>query len=124
VDKSGNSEPTPTATVAETIWSKDWCAKEPELAALAIEALQDRVGILEDYIKSKEPKPRKRRISKSPRGVLLSTLPPSTYFVLLRSGDKYRTSPSGWHRQYECGTDRVWKLHGASRVEVLTHKPI
>ena len=124
VDKSGNSEPTPTATVAETIWSKEWCAKEPVFAALAIEALQDRVRILEDYIKAKEPKPRKRLLSRNPEAVLLSTLPPSTYFILLRSNDKYRTSPSGWKRQYEVGTDRVWKLHGGSRVQVLTHKPI
>ena len=116
VDKSGQSEPTLTATVAETIWSKEWCAKEPALAALAIEALQDRVGILEDYIKAKEPKPRKKLLSRNPEAVLLNTLPPSTYFILLRSGDKYRTSPSGWKRQYEVGTDRVSKLHGASRV--------
>ena len=119
VDKSGNLEPTPTATVAETIWSKEWCAQEPELAALAIEALQDRVGILEDYIKSKEPKPRKRPISLDPKGVYLSSLPPSTYFVLLRSGDKYRTSGRSWRLQYKVGDEnRYCKLHGASRVRV------
>ena len=96
VDKSGNSEPTPTATVAETIWSKEWCAKEPELAALAIEALQDRVGILEDYIKAKEPKPRKRLLSRNPEAVLLSSLMPGTRFKLLRTGETYfMPSPSG-----------------------------
>ena len=120
VDKSGNSEPTPTATVAETIWSKEWCAKEPELAALAIEALQDRVGILEDYIKSKEPKPRKRRISLDPKGVYLSSLPPSINFILIRTGDKYYTSDKGWKFQYKLkGDGTVFFLHGSSRVKVL-----
>lgn len=122
VDKSGQSEPTPTATVAETIWSKEWCAQKPELAALAIETLQDRVGILEDYIKARDwkEKPRKRRISKDPKGVYLSSLPPSMPFILLRSGEKYLTSDRGWKFQHKPGDDgRVHFLHGASRVKVL-----
>ena len=36
------SDPAP-----EAIWSKQWCAKEPELAAKAIATLQDRVEFLE-----------------------------------------------------------------------------
>lgn len=124
VDKSGQSEPTLTATVAETIWSKEWCAKEPALAALAIEALQDRVGILEDYIKAKEPKPRKRLLSRNPDAVLLNTLLPNTTFILLRSGEMYRTHPHGWSQQQECGTDRICNLHGASRVMPLTFPSI
>lgn len=122
VDKSGQSEPTPTATVAETIWSKEWCAKEPELAALAIETLQDRVGILEDYIKARDwrEKPRKRRISQDPKGVYLSSLPPNTYFLLIRTGAKFRTSGRSWRIQYKLGDDnRAYNLHGASRVKVL-----
>jgi len=54
VDKSGNSEPTPTVTPVEAIWSLDWCAQEPELASMAIATLQDRVQTLEDYIKFRE----------------------------------------------------------------------
>lgn len=124
VDKSGNSEPTPTATVAETIWSKEWCAKEPELAALAIEALQDRVQILEDYIKGTEPKPRKRPLSNNPKAVMLSSLMPNTRFKLLRTGETYFTSGRSWRTHFKASTGNQAKLHGASRVQVLTHKPI
>ena len=122
VDKSGQSEPTPTATSVETIWSKEWCAQKPELAAIAIETLQDRVGILEDYINTREwgEKPRKRPISLDPKGVYLSTLPPSTYFLLIRTGAKFRTSGRGWRIQYMLGNDtKAFNLHGASRVKVL-----
>lgn len=128
MEKSGQSEPKQTATVAETIWSKEWCAQEPELASIAIAALQDRIGILEDYIKSREPvkqaeKPRKRRLSINSKAVLLSTLPPDTYFILLRTGEVYRTSKvDGLKVQYKVGEIKASHLHGCSRVELLHDK--
>ena len=127
VDKSGQSEPTLTATVAETIWSKEWCAKEPALAATAIATLQEKTQFLEDYIRIRgwrEEKSRKRVLSRNPDAVLLNTLLPNTTFILLRSGEMYRTSPSGWNQQQECGTDRICNLHGASRVMPLTFPSI
>ena len=128
VDKSGNSEPTPTATVAETIWSKEWCAKEPELAALAIEALQDRVGILEDHIRAQSWLEEKSRMlgkksSRVPMGVSLSKVPPNTYVRLLRTGEVYRTSDRGWAHLYHHKTNKTESLHGNHRVIVLGDKP-
>jgi len=129
VDKSGNSEPTPTATVAETIWSAQWCAQEPALAATAIATLQERVQCLEDYIQlrvwrdeTKPRKPRKRPISLDPKGVLLSTLPPNMLFILLRTGEKYKTSGRSWRLQYKLGDDdRTYNFHGASRVKAFPY---
>lgn len=121
VDKSGSTEPKPTvtyaqSTYAQTIWSKEWCAQEPALASAAIAALQDRVQILEDYIASRIDRPRKIRVSKNPKGVYLSTVPPNTYFKLLRTGEVFRTSPSGWKTQYQYKTNAAHHLHGGSRV--------
>jgi hypothetical protein len=127
VDKSGQSEPTPTATVAETIWSKEWCAQEPELAALAIEALQDRVGILEDHIRAQSWLEEKRRIlgkksSRVPMGVPLSTVPPNTSIKLLRTGQIYRTEQyRNW--VYNFTTSESEYFHGNHRVLILSDKP-
>lgn len=127
VDKSGNSEPTPTAIPVETIWSKDWCAKEPELAALAIEALQDRVGILEDHIRAQSWLEEKRRIlgkksSRVPMGVPLSTVPPNTRIKLLSTGQIYRTEQyRNW--VYNFTTKESEYFHGNHRVLILSDKP-
>lgn len=40
VDNSGSTEPKPTSTNAEEIWSVEYCRQHPEEAATAIKALQ------------------------------------------------------------------------------------
>jgi hypothetical protein len=127
VDKSGNSEPTPTATVAETIWSAQWCAQEPELASMAIATLQDRVQTLEDHIRVQSWLVEKNRIlgKKSSRvvmGVPLSTVPPNTRITLLRTGEFYRTEK---HRNwvFNLTTNQSEYFHGNHRVLILSDKP-
>ena len=123
-EKSGQPESTPSDTIVETIWSVAWCAENPQLAAIAIEALQDRVQILEDYIKGTEPKPRKRPLSNNPKAVMLSSLMPNTRFKLLRTGETYFTSGRSWRTHFKAKTGNQAKLHGSSRVEVLTQRQI
>jgi len=123
VGNSGQSEPALAAAPVETIWSADWCAKEPELASIAIATLQDRIGTLEDYIKAKEPKPRKQPMTYSPQSVRLSSLTPNTRFKLLRTGETYFTGES-WKAHFKASTGKKAKLHGLSHVVVLTQKLI
>ena len=127
VDKSGQSEPTPTATSVETIWSKEWCAQKPELAAMAIETLQDRVGILEDHIRVQSWLEEKRRMlgkksSRVPMGVPLSTVPPNTRIKLLSTGQIYRTEQyRNW--VYNLTTSESEYFHGNHRVLIMSDKP-
>jgi len=126
VDKSGNSEPTPTVTPVEAIWSLDWCAQEPELASMAIATLQDRVQTLEDYIKAREwgEKPLKlgKKSSRVVMGVPLATVPPNTRIVLLRTGEFYRTEKhKNW--VFNVTTNQSEYFHGNHRVHILSDKP-
>ena len=117
---------TPVTAMDETIWSKEWCAKEPALAASAIATLQGIIKSLETSIKINEVRGRiesNRKVSLNPRGVYLSSLPPSTRFRLLRTGEIYFTSGRGWRQHYNAESGNPAKLHGLSRVLVLTRKP-
>jgi len=123
---SGQIEPKLKSTVVETIWSQGWCAKNPALAANAISTLQERVGILEDYIKAKEIKPRKNRkhrVSTHPKGVYLSSVPPNTYLKVLRTGEIYQTSDQSWRLIYNYATGMPARMSGITRVLILHSKP-
>jgi len=118
----GADKPVP---VPEVIWSKEWCAKEPALAANAIATLQGIIKSLETSIKINEVRQRiegGKRVSMTPGGVYLSSLPPSTHFKLLRTGDIYFTSGRGWRQHFKLGTGEPARLHGNSRVVVVVRR--
>ena len=113
----------PKPETEEVVWSKEWCAKEPETAALAIASLQERVSALKSQIKDMERKPRKRKVSLNPKGVLLCKVPSNTYFKVLRTGEIFQTAPQGWRRAYNNVTNKPHTMSGVTRVEILDSKP-
>ena len=115
------TKPEPTTNVV--IWSEEWCAQEPASAALAIASLQERVSALKSQIKDMERKPRKRKVSLNPKGVLLCKVPSNTYFKVLRTGEIFQTAPQGWRRAYNNVTNEPHTMSGVTRVEILDSKP-
>ena len=93
---------------------------------MAIATLQDRVQTLEDYIKAREWGEKARMLGKKSSrvvmGVPLSTVPPNTRIVLLRTGEFYRTEK---HRNwvFNLTTNQSEYFHGNHRVLILSDKP-
>ena len=113
----------PKPKTEEVVWSEEWCAKEPEAAALAIAALKEKVKSLTSQLNAKESRPRKHRVSINSKGVYLSSVPPSTYFKVLRNGEVFRTSDQGWRLIFSHETDMPTRISGITRVLILHSKP-
>lgn len=123
VDKSGQAAEQRMSTPAQRIWDTDWVLRQPELALRAIESLQQRVEDLEEQIKRAAQRPEKWRMPVNhPDCVLLSSLPPDTRFLLVRSGDFFTTTGRknkyGRHIQLRDDGKEV-TLHGSCRVQIF-----
>jgi hypothetical protein len=120
-DNTPSPDNWPKASVA--VWSKEWCAQDPEMAAMAIATLQEQNSVLKTYIKTKDGKPRKHRVSTNPKGIYLSSVPPNTYFKVLRNGEIYRTSSTGWRHVFNHESGKTFSISGITRVLILHSRP-